>query len=97
MTRDPSHKRPASAGRLHVGFCDNGRPCATIDSVARLDQTPKTLDIVNFTHDGRGVARWPEGHAQKAADLIQRLETHPDFSVSKLSWASGLIVAVKRG
>ena len=40
---------------------------------------------------------WPEGHAQKAADLIQRLETHPDFSMSKLSWASGLIVAVKRG
>ena len=32
--------------------------------VARLDQTPKTLDILHLTHDGRGVARWPEGHPQ---------------------------------
>lgn len=32
--------------------------------MARVDQTPKILDIVNLTHDGRGVARWPEGHAQ---------------------------------
>ncbi|MEO6154445.1 MAG: 23S rRNA (uracil(1939)-C(5))-methyltransferase RlmD [Thermomonas sp.] len=47
-----------------MGFCDNGRPFATIVSVARLDQTPKTLDIVGLTHDGRGVARWVEGHAQ---------------------------------
>ena len=45
-------------------FCDNGRPSATIVSVARLDHTPKTLDIVGLTHDGRGVARWPDGHAQ---------------------------------
>ncbi|MGV8943167.1 23S rRNA (uracil(1939)-C(5))-methyltransferase RlmD [Thermomonas sp.] len=34
------------------------------DPVARVDQTPKILDIVNLTHDGRGVARWPEGDAQ---------------------------------
>ncbi len=33
-------------------------------AVARLDQTPKTLDILDLSHDGRGVARWPEGHAQ---------------------------------
>ncbi len=57
-------KRPAHAGRLHLRFCDNDRPSATTVSVARLDHTPKTLDIVNLTHDGRGVARWPEGHAQ---------------------------------
>ncbi len=34
--------------------------------MARLDHSPKSLDIVNLTHDGRGVARWPEGqHAGK--------------------------------
>ncbi|MBK6415783.1 23S rRNA (uracil(1939)-C(5))-methyltransferase RlmD [Thermomonas sp.] len=33
------------------------------DSVARLDQTPKTVSIVDLSLDGRGVARWPEGHA----------------------------------
>jgi len=31
--------------------------------VARLDHSPKTLSIVNLGHDGRGVARWPDGHA----------------------------------
>ena len=34
------------------------------DSVARLDQTPKTVSVNDLSHDGRGVARWPEGHAQ---------------------------------
>ena len=32
--------------------------------MARLDQTPKTVSISDLSHDGRGVARWPEGHAQ---------------------------------
>lgn len=40
-----------------------GHP-AVFRLVARLDQTPKTLDILHLTHDGRGVARWPEGHSQ---------------------------------
>lgn len=33
-------------------------------AVARLDQTPKTLTVSDLSHDGRGVAHWPEGHAQ---------------------------------
>ncbi len=32
-------------------------------AVARLDHSPKVLDIIDLSHDGRGVARWPEGHA----------------------------------
>ncbi|HQQ59478.1 MAG TPA: TRAM domain-containing protein, partial [Thermomonas sp.] len=32
--------------------------------MARLDHTPQTLHITDLIHDGRGVARWPEGHAQ---------------------------------
>ena len=31
--------------------------------MARLDQSPKTVSIVDLSLDGRGVARWPEGHA----------------------------------
>ncbi|MDQ2702042.1 MAG: 23S rRNA (uracil(1939)-C(5))-methyltransferase RlmD [Pseudomonadota bacterium] len=31
--------------------------------MARIDQTPFELDILDLSHDGRGVARRPEGHA----------------------------------
>ena len=40
-----------------------GHPAA-FRHVARLDQTPKTVSITDLSHDGRGVAHWPEGHAQ---------------------------------
>lgn len=38
---------------------------------------------------------WPEGHAEKAASLIAGLERLQDFRVTKLSWASGIILAAK--
>ena len=31
--------------------------------MARIDQTPFELDIADLSHDGRGVARRPDGHA----------------------------------
>ena len=39
---------------------------------------------------------WPEGHAEKVASLIFTLEQLEDFRVTKLSWASGVIIATKR-
>ena len=61
-------ERPASAGRSLFAICDrricqNARPPATPVPVARLDQSPKAVSINDLSHDGRGVARWPEGHA----------------------------------
>ena len=41
-------------------------------------------------------ANWPEGHAPKVAQLIQRLENEPSLIITKLNWASGVIVAAKR-
>ena len=38
--------------------------------MARLDQTPKTVVISDLSHDGRGVARWPDGHAQAGKALF---------------------------
>jgi predicted O-methyltransferase YrrM len=38
---------------------------------------------------------WPEGHAGKAASLIATLERRKDFRVTKLSWASGVVLATK--
>lgn len=51
-------------------ICDNARlVSADVSPVARnrIDQTPFALDILDLSHDGRGVARRPEGdvHAGK--------------------------------
>ena len=39
---------------------------------------------------------WPEGHAEKVADLVATLEQREDFRLTKLSWASGVMLAAKR-
>lgn len=38
---------------------------------------------------------WPEGHAEKAARLLAALESHTGFRVTKLSWASGIVIAAR--
>ena len=38
---------------------------------------------------------WPEGHAEKVADLVATLEKMDGYRVTKLSWASGVILATK--
>ena len=39
---------------------------------------------------------WPEGHVEKVADLVATLEQREDFRLTKLSWASGVILAARR-
>lgn len=38
---------------------------------------------------------WPEGHAEKVANLTAALEERHDFRITKMSWASGVIVVSK--
>ena len=38
---------------------------------------------------------WPDGHARKAADLVATLEQMEGFQMTKLSWASGVILVIK--
>ena len=38
---------------------------------------------------------WPQGHAAKATALVATLESLANFRVTKLSWASGVILASK--
>lgn len=38
---------------------------------------------------------WPEGHAEKVADIIGTLEQLKTFRVTKLSWASGVVLVTK--
>ena len=39
---------------------------------------------------------WPEGHEVKVKTLITALENRRDLTLTKMSWASGVILAVKR-
>lgn len=39
---------------------------------------------------------WPEGHAEKATNLISYLESRSDLFLVKQSWATGIIIAVKK-
>ncbi|MGC1218258.1 MAG: class I SAM-dependent methyltransferase [Phormidesmis sp.] len=40
-------------------------------------------------------SNWPDGHAVKVEALIANLESRTGFHVTKLSWASGIIIATK--
>jgi len=39
---------------------------------------------------------WPEGHAEKVPPLIERLAARDDFHMVPISWAGGIVVAVKK-
>ena len=39
---------------------------------------------------------WPEGHQEKAIQLIKDLEVREDLFLTKQVWATGIIVAVKK-
>ena len=39
---------------------------------------------------------WPEGHGSNVAGLIARLEQLAGFEVCKLSWSTGVVIAVRR-
>lgn len=41
-------------------------------------------------------SNWPEGHELKVRQLIAELEAQTDFKITKIDWASGVILAVKR-
>jgi predicted O-methyltransferase YrrM len=38
---------------------------------------------------------WPEGHGEKVNTLVRTLESKNDLRVTKLLWASGVMIAVK--
>jgi predicted O-methyltransferase YrrM len=39
---------------------------------------------------------WPEGHHEKAINLVKHLETRSDLHLTKQVWSTGIIIAVKR-
>jgi len=39
---------------------------------------------------------WPDGHAEKAVKLVADLEAREDLSLTKLLWATGIVIGVKK-
>jgi len=39
---------------------------------------------------------WPDGHAERVPPLTERLERLPGFVATKLAWASGVMIVVRR-
>ena len=38
---------------------------------------------------------WPDGHAQRADELISILENRQDLTITKLNWSTGVIIGAK--
>jgi predicted O-methyltransferase YrrM len=62
-----------------------------------LDETLALLRVggIYFIDDLLPQPNWPEGHAPKVPALIDAIERRPGFVTVKLSWASGLMLAVR--
>lgn len=41
-------------------------------------------------------ANWPDGHADKVANLLSYMDEREDLVLTKMGWASGIVIAVKK-
>ena len=39
---------------------------------------------------------WPTGHAEKAAQLLNDLESRKDIALTKMGWATGIVIVTKK-
>ena len=61
----------------------------------------KTLEMVKeggyyIIDDMNPQPNWPEGHEEKAKQLVETLEKREDYIITKLDWSTGIIIAVKQ-
>ena len=41
-------------------------------------------------------SNWPDGHAPRVLALLETMAAHPDFEITPMAWASGLLLAVRK-
>ena len=65
---------------------------------SHLDLALASLRVggIYFIDDLLPQPNWPEGHAPKVPALMADLESRSDLVCTRLEWASGLMIAVKR-
>ncbi len=102
----------ASDGRLTlisedaVSFLQR-QPAASFDFVfadampGKYESLSDALDVVRtggfyVIDDMLPQPNWPENHAAKVPGLIAALAARPDFYITPIAWASGIVVAVRK-
>lgn len=60
----------------------------------------EVLDMLNpgglyIVDDMLPQPNWPEGHAEKAIKFVKKLDQRTDLALTKLDWATGIIIGVK--
>lgn len=60
----------------------------------------EVLDMLNpgalyIVDDMLPQPNWPEGHAEKAIQFVKELDQRTDLTLTKLDWATGIIIGVK--
>jgi predicted O-methyltransferase YrrM len=60
----------------------------------------EVLDMLNpgglyIVDDMLPQPNWPEGHAEKAINFVKKLDQRTDLTLTKLDWATGIIIGVK--
>ena len=63
----------------------------------------ETEEVLNFIKVGgyyiiddmTAQPNWPDGHDKNVAELIKYLEEREDFTLTKMRWSTGIIIAVK--
>lgn len=63
-----------------------------------LEETLQLLKVGGFyiIDDMNPASDWPEGHAEKAKNLIDYLESREDLTMTKMDWSTGVIICTKR-
>ena len=66
----------------------------------KYDLFEETINLLNSSgfyiiDDMLPQPNWPEGHDQKAKNLIKDLEARRDLVLTKQVWATGIVIAVK--
>lgn len=65
---------------------------------AHLDRALSQLRAggIYFVDDLLPQPNWPDGHGSKVAALVADLEARPEYVATRLAWASGLMIVVRR-
>ena len=65
---------------------------------SELDEILELIAVGGFyvIDDMSAQPNWPDGHQQNVDELIKYLESRTDFSVTKMNWSTGVIIATKK-